>query len=116
MGTPDLRPTEQRRVAGRALRQRVPRSAHAAFEPAPDRPDPIATLDASNRGRIPSLIPVRFGRMLPSPFAFLRGAAPIMANDLAASPAAGVRVQACGEPTSPTSGCSPRRNATCGST
>jgi hypothetical protein len=116
MGTPDLQPTEQRRVAGRALRQRVPRSAHAAFEPAPDRPDPIATLDASNRGRIPSLIPVRFGRMLPSPFAFLRGAAPIMANDLAASPAAGVRVQACGEPTSPTSGCSPRRNATCGST
>jgi uncharacterized protein (DUF2252 family) len=97
MDTPELPRTEERRAAGRALRQRVPRSAHAAFKPAPGRPDPIATLEASNRGRIPSLIPVRFGRMLPSPFAFLRGAAPIMADDLAATPASGVRVQACGD-------------------
>jgi len=67
------------------------------WEPPGDRPDPIAVLDAENAGRIPSLVPVRWGRMLESPFAFMRGAAGLMAADLAHTPSTGLHVQLCGD-------------------
>jgi uncharacterized protein (DUF2252 family) len=88
---------EERRRAGRALREAVPRSAHAVWDAPPSRIDPIAQLEESNRPRLRDLVPVRYGRMLVSPFAFLRGAAVVMANDLAGTPTTGVRVQACGD-------------------
>jgi len=75
----------------------VPRSTQSEWKAAPDRPDPIALLQASNEGRIPALVPVRFGRMASSPFAFYRGAAALMAADLAATPRTGIVVQACGD-------------------
>jgi uncharacterized protein (DUF2252 family) len=88
---------EQRRKAGRALRKSFPLAAHAEWQPAPDRSDPIAVLEESNRGRLPDLIPVRYGRMLVSPFAFLRGAPAVMALDLAATPTIGVKLQIGGD-------------------
>ncbi|MCW5581578.1 MAG: DUF2252 domain-containing protein [Luteimonas sp.] len=88
---------DERRAKGRALRGAVARSAHAEWKPAPDRADPVALLQASNEGRIPALVPVRFGRMAASPFAFYRGGAALMAADLATTPATGIRVQACGD-------------------
>jgi uncharacterized protein (DUF2252 family) len=84
-------------AAGKALRANVPRSAHAEWKPAADRPDVIDLLEASNRGRVPELVPIRYGRMLHSPFAFLRGAAAVMAYDLGPTPATGLRVQAGGD-------------------
>src|SRR5258708_4280679 len=87
----------ERLAEGKLLRKRVPRSAHAHWAPAPDRPDPVAMLEASSRGRVPELVPIRYGRMLPSPFTFLRGAAGAMAFDLATTPASGVRTQLCGD-------------------
>ncbi len=89
--------TDQRRAAGKALRSDVPRSSHAGWKPPEDRRDPLAILDESNEGRLPELIPVRFARMADSPFSFYRGAAAIMASDLAGTPASGIRVQACGD-------------------
>ncbi len=86
----------QRIERGRALRASVPRSSHAAYTPSPGR-DPIAIVDATNVERVPELIPYRFGRMSASPFAFYRGAAAIMAADLADTPVTGLRVQACGD-------------------
>ncbi len=83
--------------AGKTLRARVPRSAHASWEPAPDRADPVTLLEASSLGRIPELVPIRYGRMSLSPFAFYRGAANIMAADLASTPSTGLRVQICGD-------------------
>src|SRR5262249_26564871 len=74
-----------------------PRSSHARWEPATDRPDPLALLDAQASTRVPELVPVRYGRMLTSPLAFYRGGAAIMAADLAASPRSGVTVQLCGD-------------------
>ena len=74
---------QQRRQAGRALRQKVPRRDHASWAPPPARPDPLELLAENNRPRLPDLVPVRYGRMLASPFAFLRGSAVIMADDLA---------------------------------
>ena len=71
--------------------------ARAEWEPPADRPDPIAVLDAENAGRIPDLVPVRWGRMLESPFAFMRGAAGLMAADLARTPSTGLHVQLCGD-------------------
>ncbi len=88
---------EERRREGRMLRETVPRSAHAVWEPSSSRVDPIAQLEASNRPRLADLVPVRYGRMLVSPFAFLRGSAVVMANDLAETPTTGVQVQACGD-------------------
>src|SRR4029078_4712411 len=88
---------EQRRVEGRSLREQVPRSGHARWEPDPRRPDPVASLEASNVARVPDLVPVRYARMLVSPFAFLRGAAQLMADALAGTPVTGLRVQACGD-------------------
>ncbi len=86
------------RVArGRAARKAVPRMAHAGFEPAPARPDPLALLESQARGRVPQLVPIRYGRMLASPFAFYRGAALVMAADLASTPSCGLRAQLCGD-------------------
>jgi uncharacterized protein (DUF2252 family) len=82
---------------GRAARRAVPRSAHGEWSPAPDRPDPIALLQAQAETRLAELVPIRYGRMLVSPFTFYRGAAAVMAADLSATPDSGVTVQACGD-------------------
>jgi hypothetical protein len=87
----------ERVVRGRAARSAVPRSTHAAFEPAPDRPDPVALLESQADARVPELVPIRYGRMQTSPFTFYRGAALIMAADLAHTPHSGLRVQCCGD-------------------
>jgi uncharacterized protein (DUF2252 family) len=87
----------ERLEAGKALRQRVPRAWHAAWEPAPDRRDPIAILEAQAETRLPDLVPIRHGRMVSSPFAFFRGAAAVMAADLSVTPNTGIEVQACGD-------------------
>ena len=86
-----------RREAGKLIRRKVPRTAHAKWEPAADRPNPVDVLEATNKSRLQDLVPIRFGRMLQSPFAFLRGSAAVMAADLAKTPATGIRVQACGD-------------------
>jgi uncharacterized protein (DUF2252 family) len=88
---------EQRVARGRTARTAAPRSAHGRWEPAPDRPDPVALLEEQAASRVPQLVPVRYGRMLVSPFTFYRGAALIMASDLAATPVSGVTVQLCGD-------------------
>src|SRR6202050_4436431 len=88
---------EHRRRAGRALRKQVPRAGHGSWSPAPGRPDPVGMLEENNRPRLPDLVPVRYGRLLATPFAFLRGSAVIMADDLVGTPATGLRVQACGD-------------------
>jgi uncharacterized protein (DUF2252 family) len=82
---------------GRAARSTAPRSSHAEWEPAADRPDPIETLEAQAATRVQELLPIRYGRMLSSPFAFYRGAAAIMAADLAPTPTSGIRTQLCGD-------------------
>ena len=87
----------ERMRAGRMLRTRAPRSAHAKFAVARSGRDVVAMLEASNRNRVRSLIPIRYGRMLHSPFAFLRGAASVMAFDLARTPISRIAVQACGD-------------------
>ncbi len=88
---------DQRVARGRAARQEAPRSAHGRWEPAAGRPDPIALLEDQAASRVPRLVPIRYGRMLASPFTFYRGAALIMAADLAATPVSGVTVQLCGD-------------------
>ena len=87
----------QRQRAGKLLREKVPRSSHAAWAPDRDRPDPIDLLEATNALRVPRLIPIRYGRMSLSPFAFLRGSAAIMARDLASTPQTGLRAQLGGD-------------------
>jgi len=82
---------------GRALRKKVPRSSHAQWQPPADRPDPLAVLLASGKSRLPHLLPLRYGRMSQSAFAYMRGAPAMMASDLAATPVSGIRVQACGD-------------------
>ncbi len=94
--TPHLT-VEERVKLGKAARTHCPRSDHAAWEPPKDRPDPIALLEAQVATRIPELIPIRYGRMLASPFAFYRGAAAVMAWDLAHTPNSGLEVQLCGD-------------------
>jgi uncharacterized protein (DUF2252 family) len=79
------------------MRKECPRSAHAVWSPPPDRPDPLRLVVEANVGRIRDLIPLRHGRMLPSPFTFYRGTALNMAVDLAGTPTTGFRVQACGD-------------------
>jgi uncharacterized protein (DUF2252 family) len=86
-----------RRACGKALRDAVPREAHAGWKAPKDRRDPVELLLESNEGRIPQLIPIRFGRMMQSPFTFYRGSAGIMAADLATTAQSGLRVQACGD-------------------
>ncbi len=88
---------EQRVARGRAARGTAPRSSHGRWEPAPDRPDPVALLEEQAATRVPELIPIRYGRMLASPFTFYRGGALIMAADLAATPVTGITVQLCGD-------------------
>jgi uncharacterized protein (DUF2252 family) len=88
---------EERLAAGKALRDKVSRSSQGKWTPPPNRPDPIALLQRSDAGRLPVLLPIRYGRMRQSPFAFFRGAAALMAADLATTPATGLRVQACGD-------------------
>jgi uncharacterized protein (DUF2252 family) len=82
---------------GRAARRTTARSAHGDWAPAPTRPDPVAVLTAQAASRVRELVPIRYGRMLVSPFTFYRGAAAIMAADLAATPNSGIFVQACGD-------------------
>ena len=91
-----LEPAE-RAARGKAARARVPRDTHAVFDPPPDRPDPIGLLEEQARSRVPELVPVRWGRMMVSPFTYYRGAALPMASDLATTPASGLAVQACGD-------------------
>jgi uncharacterized protein (DUF2252 family) len=87
---------EQGAAAGKAARARMPLDSHGQFQPAPGR-DPVGLLAEQARSRIPELVPVRYGRMLVSPFTFFRGAALPMAADLAAAPGTGLRVQLCGD-------------------
>ncbi len=82
---------------GRAARATAPRSAHGDWAPARDRPDPVAVLQTQAASRLQELVPIRYGRMLVSPFTFYRGAAAVMAADLAATPHSGIVVQACGD-------------------
>lgn len=85
------------RAEGRALRKQVPRSSHAAWDPAMRSADPIDILLATSRHRLPHLLPLRYGRMSRSAFAWMRGSAALMASDLSATPVTGLRVQACGD-------------------
>ena len=77
---------EERVARGKAARNEVPRSSHGRWEPAVNRPDPVGLLEEQGVSRVPELVPIRYGRMLVSPFTFYRGAALIMAADLAATP------------------------------
>jgi uncharacterized protein (DUF2252 family) len=90
-------PPADRAATGKSLRSQVPRTSHAAWEPSPDRPDPIALLEEQAASRVPELVPIRYGRMSASPFAFYRGAAYVMASDLASTPRTGIRAQLCGD-------------------
>jgi uncharacterized protein (DUF2252 family) len=83
--------------AGRALRSRASRRGQAVWRPGTDRPDPVAILQQSDEGRLVDLLPIRYGRMLVSPFTFYRGGAAIMASDLASLPVSGIRTQICGD-------------------
>jgi uncharacterized protein (DUF2252 family) len=93
---PHLTPAE-RAARGKAARGEVPRSSHAEFTPSTHRADPVALLEEQATSRVPELVPIRYGRMLVSPFAFYRGAALIMAADLAGTPNSGLRAQICGD-------------------
>jgi uncharacterized protein (DUF2252 family) len=88
---------DERRARGKALRQGVSRQDHGAWEPPEGRRDPVELLSESNKDRLPELVPIRFGRMMQSPFAFYRGSAALMAADLASTPKSGLNVQACGD-------------------
>src|SRR6516225_11894720 len=96
-GGREHRSAGERRAAGKALRDAVPRASHGKWTPPKNRRDPLDVLDQSNEGRLAQLIPIRFGRMAKSPFNFFRGSAAIMAADLASTPQSGLRVQACGD-------------------
>jgi uncharacterized protein (DUF2252 family) len=96
-GQPQPSSPDERAAAGKAARKRVPRSTHGDWEPADDRPDPVEILEKQGTERVAELVPLRYGRMLVSPFTFYRGAAAIMAADLAATADSGLWVQACGD-------------------
>jgi uncharacterized protein (DUF2252 family) len=91
-----LRPAD-RAARGKAARAAVPRQSHAAFDPPAGRPDPVDLLEEQAKTRLPHLVPVRYGRMMVSPFTYFRGAALPMASDLADTPVTGLAVQACGD-------------------
>jgi uncharacterized protein (DUF2252 family) len=95
-GLAHLTPAD-RAARGKDARADAPRESHAAFNPGPDRPDPIALLQEQAESRVQDLVPVRWGRMLASPFSFYRGAALPMASDLSTTPVSGLGVQACGD-------------------
>jgi uncharacterized protein (DUF2252 family) len=88
---------DQREAAGKAARAVARRRSHASWSPGSQRPDPVAILTQQDATRVPQLVPIRHGRMLASPFTFYRGAAAIMAADLAACPSSGLEVQLCGD-------------------
>ena len=88
---------DERRAKGKALRDKVPREKQGGWNAPKNRRDPIDLLVESNSGRLPQLVPIRFGRMLQSPFTFYRGSAILMAADLARTPKSGIRVQVCGD-------------------
>ncbi|HWW44426.1 MAG TPA: DUF2252 domain-containing protein, partial [Acidimicrobiia bacterium] len=88
---------DERVARGKSARRDAPRSSHGAWAPAPDRPDIVALLEEQAASRVPDLVPIRYGRMSVSPFTFYRGAARIMAADLAGTPTSGVTVQLCGD-------------------
>ena len=94
---PQFRPRAERIEIGKSLRDKLPRSTQANWKPPANRRDPIDVLEESNQERLPELIPIRHGRMLRSPFTFLRGSAALMAYDLASLPTTGIPVQACGD-------------------
>src|ERR1700758_2469429 len=96
-GFPAFVSREQRAAAGKELRAKVSRESHAGWQPHKQRPNPVKILMDSSKGRMKELLPIRYGRMLQSPFAFFRGAAAIMAEDVAHTPSTGIRVQACGD-------------------
>jgi uncharacterized protein (DUF2252 family) len=93
----DYKTGEQRRQEGKSLREQVPRESQAEFEVGPDRTDPVKVIKKSSEGRLQHLIPIRYGRMAKSAFAFYRGTASLMAMDLAQTPTSDIRVQACGD-------------------
>jgi uncharacterized protein (DUF2252 family) len=95
-GLGPMTPSE-RAVRGKEARAAVPRESHEMFDPGPDRPDPLALLAEQAKSRVPELVPVRWGRMMVSPFTYYRGAALPMASDLATTPVSGLPVQACGD-------------------
>jgi uncharacterized protein (DUF2252 family) len=86
-----------RSAYGKSLRDVTPRKEHAAWKPTSKRRNPIEILEESNKGRIPELIPIRYGRMMQSPFTFYRGSAALMASDLSHTPVTRLQVQACGD-------------------
>jgi uncharacterized protein (DUF2252 family) len=88
--------TREAMRAGKALRSRASRSQHAVWHPQAGR-DPLDVLRQSDAGRLPNLLPIRYGRMLQNPFSFYRGAAAIMASDLAATPVSGIQTRICGD-------------------
>src|SRR5256884_7664932 len=88
---------DERRAHGEEAHTRTPPSAHSGWKPAADRPDSVALLEEQDADRMPGLVPVRHGRMMVSPFTFYRGAAAIMAADLAPTPVAGLEAQLCGD-------------------
>lgn len=90
-------PRELRLAAGKALREKAAHEAHGKWKRNKDKVDPLAILKAADKGRVERLVPIRYGRMLQSPFAFYRGSAAVMAADLAKTPASGLHVQACGD-------------------
>jgi uncharacterized protein (DUF2252 family) len=89
--------TAERLRAGKALREKIPRAAHELWEASHNHRDPVKIIEDSSQGRLPELLPIRYGRMLRSPFTFLRGSAALMACDLSRTPTTGLEVQACGD-------------------
>ena len=87
----------ERIAHGKAARAEVPRSSHGVYEPSPTRADPVELLERQAATRVPELVPIRYGRMLVSPFTFYRGAAMIMTHDLGPTPRSGLTVQCCGD-------------------
>jgi uncharacterized protein (DUF2252 family) len=95
--TSKVQTVEERMASGKALRAKVPHEAHAEYKPWPNRKDPVAILEKQAETRVHELVPIRYARMLTSPFAFLRGSAAVMSADLAQTPVTGQTVQACGD-------------------
>src|ERR1700722_19389520 len=93
----ELMTPDEWRSRGREQRRVTPRLSHAQWQPPPDRPDPVAILEEQARTSEHDLVPIRYGRMIASPFAYFRGAAAPMAWDLAHTPTTDIRVQACGD-------------------
>jgi uncharacterized protein (DUF2252 family) len=96
-GTAHIVSSDERAAAGKVMRDKIPRDQHGGWKQFKQRHDPIDLLHKSDAGRMKNLLAIRYGRMLQSPFAFYRGAAGIMASDLALTPTTGLRVQACGD-------------------